>query len=477
MNEKFELKGEWFLPNTPTNERVFGTLKYDPFSGSTLELFGSFGEMDIITISPNADIILGITNKSKPITLYRNFVKNNGGRSFVVGDETGVPLTIYTVNYILVGAHITSVENMIFDTLISSINYLDEWLEASGFHHLPPEEFMEQRKNKKIKIDYTLPKPIEFAINNTLQGKFDFVTNGWSISVFEKEKSIKQTSRIIFKSSIDLTLEDILKNHNRFQNFLILALYHPTHPNYIELQGEKHQKQRGDGSLQRRNIQLYYSFINKLDDAKIHSSMDMIFGYRHIKDNFQTIISNWYKKHDSLEPAFNLLVEQFYNHKTFSENTFLNLVQALETFHAQSNDHTRIPKKEYDEMKESILKVVDKKYHQWLKEQFNFGNHLHLHSRIDEVVTKYSNSTISRIILNKDKFIMAVKNSRNYYTHYSSDLKKKAIKGQELYYLSERIKALLVCSFLIEVGFESSILEELFKVNAFRKFNHILDKH
>jgi hypothetical protein len=73
----------------------------------------------------------------------------------------------------------------------------------------------------------------------------------------------------------------------------------------------------------------------------------------------------------------------------------------------------------------------------------------------------YSNETLDKIIDNKDLFVKQVKWSRNYYTHYSSDGKKKALKDSELLYLSEKLKILLACAFLIEVGFDREKLGKL----------------
>ena len=89
----------------------------------------------------------------------------------------------------------------------------------------------------------------------------------------------------------------------------------------------------------------------------------MIFDYQRIKDDFPNLIKNWFSKYELLEPAFDLVFEQFYLGNRFTVNTFLNLAQSAETFHARIHNHTRIPKTEYKLMKKEILKVAPTKYH------------------------------------------------------------------------------------------------------------------
>ena len=84
-----------------------------------------------------------------------------------------------------------------------------------------------------------------------------------------------------------------------------------------------------------------------------------------------------------------------YTKNRFNENTFLNLAQSAETFHARIHNHTKIPKEEYKIMKEEILKLTPSKYHKWLKDQFNFGNNLNLHSRLEELTKKYTNEILA----------------------------------------------------------------------------------
>jgi len=151
---------------------------------------------------------------------------------------------------------------------------------------------------------------------------------------------------------------------------------------------------------------------------------------------------------------------------------FLNLAQAAETFHARIRERAKLlkeeyekKKEEYDSIKNEILKVhVDNKEHYgWLKK--NLSYYLTFSMRLKEIVDFYSCDVLDKIIGDKDTFIEQVVISRNYYTHYSSNLKERALNGSDLFHLAPKLKIVLVCTFLLEAGFDKD------------KLNKLLDKH
>ena len=470
MTDKFEIKGEWFLP-TDTENRVHGTLTFDPQDGTDLELYGSLEGDNFFPELKDQEIILGLTSDSKQVTLYNCFMTKSGGATLVQGEESGKPSTIYSIRYLLIGLHVLSTSDLKFNQISSEIFNLGEWVGISGFKRqdINPERL----KNHEIVVEYKLPEFIDFEIDENTNGTFNFIANHPGLSRYQKTITINQRVEFQAISKSEKCIDDLLEYVITFQNFLTLALYRSTYPLSISLSGERHKKDYGNGETYKKTIKLYFSSRNFKTNEKPKFDLEMIFDYRRIQPDFETIIKNWYSKYELLEPAFDLVFEQFYNGNRFTVNTFLNLAQSAETFHARVHNHTKIPREQYKKMKEDILKVVPAEYHAWLNDQFNFGNNLNLYSRLTELAEKYSNKILDRILGDKTQFVLDVKNSRNYYTHYSKDGEKKTLKGSELFYLSERLKILLVCSFLIEVGFDKDKLSLLLDNIKWKLFNHL----
>ncbi len=470
MNNKFEIKGEWFLPTDKTN-RVHGILTFDPQEGSVLELYGSLNGDHFFPEFQDQDIILGLTSDSKQVTLSACYMTMSGGVTLVSNGESGKPSTQYSIRYLLIGLHADKSEDLKFTDISSEIFNLGEWVGISGFkHQFDPDKI----KNNEITVEYKLPEQIEFEIDDNSKGLLNFVANTPGISRYQKTATISQKVEFHAKSTYEKGIDDLLSYIITFQNFLTLSLYKSTYPLSISLSGDRHKDDFGNGKVYNKNIKLFFSSRNfKLKD-KPQLDLDMIFDYSRIKDNFPAIIKNWYSKYEILEPAFDLVFEQFYNGNRFTVNTFLNLAQSAETFHARVHNHTKIPQEKYKKMKEEILKTIRSlEYKNWLTDQFNFGNNLNLHQRLTELTEKYSNRILDKIIGDKEQFVLNVKNSRNYYTHYSKGGEKKALKGGDLFYLSERLKILLVCSFLIEIGFDKDSLATFLDNIKYRLFNHL----
>lgn len=470
MIEKFEIKGEWYLPSNQDN-RIHGKLTFDPQGGTELELYGNIDGDNFFPELKDQEIILGLTSKSEQVTLYNCFMTKSGGAKLVQGQESGKPSIAYSIRYLLIGLHALTVEDLKFNKISSEIFNLGEWVGISGFKR---QDFNpEALKNHETIVEYKLPESIDFEINESTNGRFNFIANHPGLSRYQKTVTINQRVEFQAISSNEVNIDDLLEYVMTFQNFLTLALYKSTYPLSISLSGEKHIKNYGNGESYKKSIKLYFSSRNFKMDEKPKFDLEMIFDYRRIQNDFSSIIKNWYSKYELLEPAFDLVFEQFYNGNRFTVNTFLNLAQSAETFHARVYNHTKIPRDQYKKMKKDILDIVPTQYHSWLNDQFNFGNNLNLHSRLTELTDKYSNIVLDKILGDKDQFVLNVKHSRNYYTHYSKNGEKKALKGGELYYLSERLKILLVCSFLIEIGFENEKLSTLLDNIKWKLFNHL----
>lgn len=470
MTEKFEITGEWFLPTDKEN-RVHGTLTFDPQEGTDLELYGSLEGDNFLPEFKDQEIILGLTSDSKQVTLYSCFMTKSGGATLVQGEESGKPSTTYSIRYLLIGFHALTKTDLMFNQISSEIFNLGEWVGISGFKRQNINQ--DSIRNHEITVEYKLPESIDFEIDHNTKGRFNFIANHPGLSRYQKSITINQRVEFQAISTIEKNIDELLEYIITFQNFLTLALYKSTYPLSISLSGERHKKDYGNGEKYKKIIKLYFSSRNFKTNEKPKFDLEMIFDYRRIQQDFVTIIKNWYSKYELLEPAFDLVFEQFYNGNKFTVNTFLNLAQSAETFHARVHNHTKIPREQYKKMKEDILKVVSHEYHSWLNDQFNFGNNLNLHSRLTELTEKYSNKILDKILSDKTQFVLNVKNSRNYYTHYSKDGEKKALKGSELFYLSERLKILLVCSFLIEVGFDKDKLSLHLDNIKWKLFNHL----
>lgn len=297
MSSSFEFQGEWHLPNE-THKRVSGILKFDHEVGAILELHGNFYGLPFLSEEQEkkeVKIILGETTEGKKITLHKCILI---ATKFVIvaGRESGTP-TVYKANYLLTDVHVNSVDELKFNSISCEIHNLDEWLGESGFDQKIE---YDGHNLKKISVDFTLPDPIDFHIDDNCDGKLDFA---YEYSPSLQNYIIKQNVRLQIDAEKELGIKELRSYILKFQNFLILAFYRQTFSSAIVLMGERHLNDNGD---ERKRVQLFFKGLNK-PSIKFRHKFQMIFDYKQVEDDFPVIIKNWYAKYLKIGPAFNIL--------------------------------------------------------------------------------------------------------------------------------------------------------------------------
>lgn len=177
----------------------------------------------------------------------------------------------------------------------------------------------------------------------------------------------------------------------------------------------------------------------------------------------------WFEKFDKLDPIVELFEVGFYTISISNETYFLNIMQALETYHARfvSNDFKR-----YIRIVDEFLKdyyKVDK------KEEFNEhilswrsvliaqdeekSKMIYLKSRLGYLFVNNFEMFFGTLNYKLENFIRKLVDTRNYYTHYS--IKKNCIftKG-EMPYVIGVIENVLRYYILKEIGIDKDKIIE-----------------
>ena len=430
MTENFRYSGTWFRPQNKQDRRP-GILTYDKEDGCTLEIFGNFND----NWYPNnlqEDILLGITNDSREITLYNSFIFKSGGAKLITGKEVGIPSTFYRVNFCLDGIHAESEEQLKFSKICCKIFNFEEWINIDGFTTVES-KVTDDLDNIRIKIDYTSPASIPFTVTQQLNGSIRFNVSYPFKQEFQKQACIVQNNDVVISSDNEYSMDELLELTHIFQNFLTLALYSRTYPLKTYL-----YKKDTEGYSK---VELYYPIRGRYKQENAKIVENLLFYYIDIKEDFSQIMENWFQNYKKLRLAFNLIFEQFYSTERFSINNFLNLAQGAEALH---------------------------------KGAINSNDSIKFKPRLEELVSKYFLDCLNRLIPDKIGFIEQIKNTRNYYTHYTPKLEARALKGTPLRLLTGRLQVLLICGLLIEAGIKKEKLNSLFEARMYKFFNNLI---
>ena len=138
------------------------------------------------------------------------------------------------------------------------------------------------------------------------------------------------------------------------------------------------------------------------------------------------------KSLEKLGPVFNLYLSLFKYSDMPSEMVFLNIVQALETFHSRffyGNKKERYVKSvqerfgDSERYKKLLLSVTQ------MDENCGF---IILVSRLNDLLIGKNDGLFCEYYLKNEEYAQTIADTRHYYTHYSKSKESKALKGNDL---------------------------------------------
>ena len=176
-----------------------------------------------------------------------------------------------------------------------------------------------------------------------------------------------------------------------------------------------------------------------------------------------------------LEPIFNLYLSLFKYKDMPHEMVFLNIVQALETFHARFF---------YDDDKKKYVASVIERFGSWqnypaiekllLSDTQKDENckYIILVSRLNDLLIGKYDGLFWDYYAADAGFAQAVADTRHYYTHYGKSKENKALKGDKL------IDAIIILSLLLEYNIclqlgidnQNKVRERLSSIESWKQF-------
>jgi hypothetical protein len=441
MKEKIEFIGYWNFDSDKENT-YSGNLIVD--NNITLTLLGC------IDIPKESFIIHGTSTSGKKITLMKCFASSRT-MSF-----PGIPTAIITANYYFNGEHLNLNSNL-FNTAILKISHLEKWIDIGGF------EVISKNDDKPYTAKYKNPEAISFYNNENVEFSFVFFSET-PLSTPKHNLTIKQETLLLIKHQNSFDLENFWEYLSMLKSFLTLAYF--SEPQIQEIKFKQ-----ADNIIEFRYSGQFEGNIKEKSNSR-----SFLFTYKKIESDFNDIFKSWVELNKTIEPVVNTLQECFGNRTILIENKFLNVIQGIETFH-------RRMRKNYKESKEvhkkRIIDIIDScptDYKEWLQARLDFSNEPTLHSRLENLFDEIDNDLKNHLFPNTENIILQAKNSRNYYTHYDAILEKKALKGADLFYLTERLKIFLLVILLKETSISNDKASLIIKESSNSLFNHLISK-
>lgn len=408
MEEKKEIKGMWWLPNTP-EKQISGTLIIGN-DEITLETIGYFDENNpIIHLAtqqvPHYDVIWGISSDAKKISLFNSY------ESISFNTACPFPLAKYNIQIVAVGKHIKSLNELGNYDIKAYFKELPYWFRPNCIH------FDGEEKKYNYVVDFKKANHTTIKIDDNCILRLEGETN-ISNDKFGMRVQIKQTSTLKFELSAPISIRDAQHQIFIFEQFLSFATLSSVHTKQLLLI----DNDKKTDPTQNYTIEIYDK--KEKASSKPERFGKYLFVYETIKDAFPAIIKKWYAEKD-FSPIRAHLIDSIRHTGLFCSTDFLNIAQAVDGFYCR-----------FRKDGVGLREILDN-----LRREF-----------VDIQILELSDNDINCIC-----------DSRNYYSHLLPPGKKKhVVDGLELYNLNHKLRKLLLCCILNFVGFNNDEINVIF---------------
>ncbi|MGA7732394.1 MAG: HEPN domain-containing protein, partial [Chloroflexia bacterium] len=401
--EEVSLSGRWYVPSEPDTQ-INGTLSFSVKDGVKLELSGKFGLAVLGLRDQSFDIINGITDRGKWVTLT-----NCDLYSSTIATGAGAGSTMYRARFAFVGAAFPSLDDIKFKEVWVRFTYLDQWISVQAIQ-------VALGDDHAVTINYKRPDPIsigtlakgnvsiQFTYSTPLGNKYDTAT-------------IKQEAHICIEFHEDQSWNDIIALSGRIRNFLSLAVWEPAYP--VECTGFHPSVvlHITKDKTEQAPIDIYYQPSGQIFEEKRLSPHDMFFMLGDVLDEMPTLLGNFVQTEGILKPAYDLYFATMYSPQSFVEPRFLSLVQAVEVFCRRTMSNEELPQDEHDARMKVNLTAVPDDYNEWLGERLKFSNEPTLKVRLRRLLDDTDLLPITSTFIPKvSQFVRRTADTRNYYT-------------------------------------------------------------
>lgn len=449
MINNFQLNGKWWLPSNQ-KEQIPGNLFFNQFEGPILDLQGSF-DFDISLMkdgTPFYFVVLGKSSEGREITLL------NCGLSEQTLYSGGSTTTKYKIDTVFIGNHLYKKEDTIFNEVVINYSFLEEWINSNSI-------FFKEDSEGQFIVGYKVYRLVADKINDDFLIKISkFKPDYWRTL---NEINIKQKAALsIISLKKDFT--EFKKLIDDLQNFLSFGIGVPVYP--IKITAYKNGLNNP--------IDVYYKLNNFVKMPLIKLSPDIIFfNYEDFDGKFENYLRNWFEISEILKPTFNLYFSILYSPKMDLNQQFLSVILALESLHERTYSSKYVTENEFKMVYKNLTNAIPNKLTQDFKEKIkntlSFINEFSLRDRLRDILNEYKPIHFEST-QNMEKFIDKVIKTRNYLIHHKKELYQKAAKGDELFFLTQKLKLILEICLLSKLGFSIEKIQKLIVKNRWRKY-------
>jgi len=203
---------------------------------------------------------------------------------------------------------------------------------------------------------------------------------------------------------------------------------------------------------------------------KDKTTMDFLLSRSRISTELCSYCNKWFAIFDRVEKPACLAQGIFASKSPWLYVEFLLLMQALEGLHRALYDDNYMSDPEYEKVEAELVHAipdnVQSNHKDALKSRIRYGNQFSLRKRLDELAGKLSKRSCACIFGGSGYVPQSWIDTRNYYTHWDSDLLSKALDNQDMYHANIKMQYFIRSIYIQLMGISSEDLDAAFHGNT-----------
>ena len=439
---------------TILNDEISGELIYNQQNGIILinlikkiqsaSLFGkSYGTLPII---------VGKLNSGAVITLVNNRCTNNHTQVFSSQQLT------FVAEY-MIWSNAEKV-NATYNKMVCTLKNAYQWSCFSAFEETETGIKVKDTADKKIYTWFDAKIAFSSYLNN-------------SLFVPPREEDTTLTQRLILEieTSEKKSVEEFISIRNKILSLISFAI-----KNNVNVE-EQYLCDFDDSYLVADKIKTYHNHYlytsEPIRDVLKTRRWDYNFWLKDIPEE-----EDINKSLEKLGPIFNLYLSLFKYRDMPCEMVFLNIVQALETFHSRFF---------YGDKKDKYIKSVQERfgdserYKKLLLSTTQIDENcgfIILVSRLNDLLIGKNDGLFCEYYIENEDYAQTIADTRHYYTHYGKSKEPKALKGNDLLEAIYILRVLLEYHVCLMLGIDrrDAIAQELRTHHEWRQLSEMQAK-
>ncbi|HDR6309383.1 TPA: hypothetical protein QCU60_001196 [Bacillus cereus] len=401
--------------------------------------------MSFLELPLEISFIVGTTINGAQITLVdcvRISTESRVGSEEVFG---------YQVKFMLDGATFNKEENISFTKMKVSIPGIIQWGDTSNY-------VMPDLDDKFTLIGLEVTEPIEIYACKEYS-LFYYLTFSSPFQLMKEEINIKQVPYLIIEARTVQSLDWFIRIATQMKRLIEIAIGSPLGFDSMVVESPEIYYEFEGGKKFNQSLKVIHSFkqnITRENSSNRVLKHDYLFNLSELR---QAKFSQWQEISTIMEPIIELYIDSIYNENLSVSRHFLNVVQALETYHSRRIAYS------IDDFKARVTKLLEIRPEPFREQDNNFllsGSYkfVTLRSRLTDLLLANFSFFFYTGDFKVTEFPQIIANTRNYYTHYNQKIEEKALKGADLINAYHILQNILEFYLLKEFGFEEKFIHE-----------------